>query len=140
MVDNILKEGEEVGHGSDGDDPDLSGDEVKTPVFVIKRETAANTEESKEADSMVNNAMMSDNQDQLLVDEDEKSGEEDELFVQEEYDLANNLDQIVTRLDTFDEYRHFRDLARQCHAQNATQFQALVAEGLVSDRQRDYLK
>ena len=132
MVDNILKEGDEVGHGSDGDDPDLSGDEVKTPIFVIKRDTAASAEESKDADSLANNAMM-DHQEQF-VDEDEKSGEEDELFVQEEYDLANNLDQIVTRLDAFDEYRHFRDLARQCHAQNATQFQALVAEGLVSDR------
>ena len=50
MVDNILKEGEEVGHGSDDDDPDLSGDEVKTPIFVIKRETTATTvEESKDA-------------------------------------------------------------------------------------------
>lgn len=31
-------------------------------------------------------------------DEDIDSEEENELFVQEEYDLANNLDQIVTRM------------------------------------------
>lgn len=47
---------------------------------------------------------------------------------------------MVTRLDTFDEYKHVRELARQCHSQNATDFQALVAEGLVSDKQREYLK
>ena len=59
MVDNILKEGEEVGHGSDGDDPDLSGDEVKTPVFVIKRETAAaDQEESKDAGQLEANSSM----------------------------------------------------------------------------------
>lgn len=49
MVDNILKDSEEVGHGSDGEDPDLSGDEVKTPIFVIKRDQ----EESKESTQMV---------------------------------------------------------------------------------------
>jgi len=37
MVDNILKEGQEVGY-SDGEEAELSGDEVKTPVFVIKRD------------------------------------------------------------------------------------------------------
>ena len=38
MVDNILKDSDEVGYGSDEEnDPDLSGDEVKTPIFVIKR-------------------------------------------------------------------------------------------------------
>jgi len=36
MVDNILGEGQEVGISS-GEDGDLSGDEVKTPIFVIKR-------------------------------------------------------------------------------------------------------
>ena len=29
MVDNILREGEEVGHSSGEDDGDLSGDEIK---------------------------------------------------------------------------------------------------------------
>ena len=43
--------------------------------------------------------------------ENERSAEE-EMFVQEEYDLANNLEQIVSKLDSFDEYRHFRELAR----------------------------
>ncbi len=37
MVDNILKEGHEVGFSS-GDDGDLSGDETKTPIFVIKKD------------------------------------------------------------------------------------------------------
>ena len=47
-------------------------------LIVIKRDL----EESKESTLMVE-----DDQ----IDEEEKS-EEDELFVQEEYDLANNLD------------------------------------------------
>ena len=47
---------------------------------------------------------------------------------------------MVTRLDTFDEYKHVRELARQCHSQNPSDFQALVADGLVSEKQRDYLK
>lgn len=82
MVDNILKDSEEVGHGSDGEDPDLSGDEVKTPIFVIKRDQ----EESKESTQMAE-------YDQQVVDnEDYEEEEEDQLFVQEEYDLANNLD------------------------------------------------
>jgi len=38
-----------------------------------------------------------------------------DLFVQEEYDLAANLDQMITRMDTFDEYKHFTDLAKLCH-------------------------
>ena len=37
MVDNILKDSEEVGHSDD--DGSLSGDEIKTPIFVIKRDT-----------------------------------------------------------------------------------------------------
>lgn len=74
MVDNILREGDEVGFSS-GDDGDLSGDEVKTPLFVIKRDPSA--EESKDA----------------MVDEgDVESDEDGEVFVQEEYDLANNID------------------------------------------------
>ena len=65
MVDNILRDSEEVGYGSDADDPDLSGDEVKTPIFVIKRDN----EESKEANQMVDE-----------MDGDDRS-EEDDLFV-----------------------------------------------------------
>jgi len=37
MVDNILQEGQEVGFSS-GEDGDLSGDEVKAPIFVIKKD------------------------------------------------------------------------------------------------------
>ena len=46
MVDNILREGEEVGLSSAEEDGDLSGDEIKTPIFVIKRGEEAATEES----------------------------------------------------------------------------------------------
>ena len=46
----------------------------------------------------------------------------------------------MSKLDAFDEYRHFRELARQYHTENAAQFQALVAEGLIYDKQKDYLK
>ena len=67
MVDQILlEEGQEVGYSS-GDD-DLSGDEVKTPIFTIKR--GENAEESKDGDGM-----MEDD------DEGENSEEEAELFV-----------------------------------------------------------
>ena len=67
MVDQILlEEGQEVGYSS-GDD-DLSGDEVKTPIFTIKR--GENTEESKDGDGV-----MEDD------DEGDNSEEEAELFV-----------------------------------------------------------
>ena len=67
MVDQILlEEGQEVGYSS-GDD-DLSGDEVKTPIFTIKR--GENAEESKDGDGM-----MEDD------DEGDNSEEEAELFV-----------------------------------------------------------
>jgi len=51
-------------------------------------------------------------------DEDIDSEEENELFVQEEYDLANNLDQIVTRMNKFDEYKYVREKATACHGSN----------------------
>ena len=67
MVDQILlEEGQEVGYSS-GDD-DLSGDEVKTPIFTIKR--GENAEESKDGDGV-----MEDD------DEGDNSDEEAELFV-----------------------------------------------------------
>ena len=67
MVDQILlEEGQEVGYSS-GDD-DLSGDEVKTPIFTIKR--GENAEESKDGDGV-----MEDD------DEGDNSEEEAELFV-----------------------------------------------------------
>ena len=67
MVDQILlEEGQEVGYSS-GDD-DLSGDEVKTPIFTIKR--GENAEESKDGDGM-----MEDD------DEGDNSEDEAELFV-----------------------------------------------------------
>ena len=68
MVDQILlEEGQEVGYSS-GDD-DLSGDEVKTPIFTIKRGENA-TEETKDGDGM-----MEDD------DDGDNSDEEAELFV-----------------------------------------------------------
>ena len=45
----------------------------------------------------------------------DSEGEAAEFFVQEEYDLANNFDQMMSRMDTFDEYKHLRDQATQCH-------------------------
>lgn len=41
MVDNILQEGAEVGYSSGDNDADLSGDDVKTPIFVIKKDNPA---------------------------------------------------------------------------------------------------
>ena len=67
MVDQILlEEGQEVGYSS-GDD-DLSGDEVKTPIFTIKR--GDNAEETKDEDGMMDDD-----------DDGENSDEEAELFV-----------------------------------------------------------
>jgi len=88
MVDNILREGQEVGFSS-GDDGDLSGDEIHTPLFVIKTEAATDA----------------------VVDEggDDYGDEDGDIFVQEEYDLANNVDQMITRLSQFDEYSHLRE-------------------------------
>ena len=69
MVDQILlQEGQEVGYSS-GDDDDLSGDEVKTPIFTIKRGENA-VEESKDGDGMMDDD-----------DEGDNSDEEAELFV-----------------------------------------------------------
>lgn len=127
MVDNILQEGQEVGFSS-GEDGDLSGDEVKAPIFVIKKDQ----EESKEP-SGAGTASMED-------DEDIDSEEANELFVQEEYDLANNLDQIVTRMQQFDEYKFIREKATACHQSNFNFFQSIVNEGLSTPKQRDYLK
>ena len=45
MVDNILKDSHEVGNSS-AEEAELSGDEIKTPVFVIKRDGG---EEAKNA-------------------------------------------------------------------------------------------
>jgi len=60
--------------------------------------------------------------------------------VQEEYDLANNIDQMSTRLDSFDEYRYLKEKASQCHLYDANMFQNLVNEGLGTPRQKEYLK
>ena len=46
MVDNILQEGSEVGYSSAEECGDLSGDENKQPIFVIKRGNDA--EETKD--------------------------------------------------------------------------------------------
>ena len=103
MVDNILREGDEVGFSS-GDDGDLSGDDIKRPLFVIKRDTDA-LEETKEEmiDDMVDDKV-------------------DEHFVQEEYDLANNVDQMQSRLDQFDEYKHLRNKITEFHSADASAF------------------
>lgn len=56
-------------------------------------------------------------------DEDyDSEAENNETFVQDEYDLANSLDQMVTRLDQFDEYKHLRDKVTQCHQSNPSYF------------------
>ena len=51
MVDNILQEGQEVGFSS-GEDGDLSGDEVKAPIFVIKKDQEESKERNNGATSM----------------------------------------------------------------------------------------
>ena len=130
MVDNILKDSEEV---CGSDDDDLSGDEIKTPIFVITKTQA-------------DNAMNRDQNPESHVNEDMEDDEEaftdklDELFVQEEYDLAANLDMIVSRIDTFDEFKFFADTARQYHQQNPQIFQDMVKAGLQSEKQQAYLK
>ena len=91
MVDNILREGaEEVGHSSDDNEPDLSGDELKTPIFVIKRSADEESKDPQQQRSASNNKMALDDEDAEF--ENERSAEEEEMFVQEEYDLANNLE------------------------------------------------
>ena len=60
--------------------------------------------------------------------------------MQEEYNLASNLDQMVSRMDSFDEFRHLRDRATDCHQNNPSLFAALVNEGLVASKQKEYLK
>ena len=77
----------------------------------------------------------------MIDDEDVDSDPENsEVFVQDEYDLANSVDQMVTRLDQFDEYKHLRDKVTQCHQSNPSYFQALINEGLTTAKQREYLK
>lgn len=62
MVDNILKDSHEVGYSS-GEEAELSGDEIKTPVFVIKRDGG---EEAKNA---------------TMLDDDERDYSDEELFI-----------------------------------------------------------
>ena len=83
MVDNILSEGFEVGYDSADDAGDLSGDEIKAPVFVIKQDGGP-AEDMKVDDD--------DNQMDLLDEGGSDEEAADDFFVQEEYDLANNLD------------------------------------------------
>jgi len=127
MVDNILKDSEEV---AGSDDEDLSGDENKTPIFVITK-TAADNAMNREANP--EELDMDDEAEELLNDE-------DALFVQEEYDLAANLDMISSRLDSFDEFKFFADSARQYHQENAQYFQEMVTTGLQTEKQKAYLK
>ena len=102
MVDNILKDSEEI---AGSDDEDLSGDENKTPIFVITK-TAA--------DGAMNRA---GNPEEMDMDDEAEDllNDEEALFVQEEYDLAANLDMITSRLHSFDEFKFFADSARQYH-------------------------
>jgi len=104
MVDNILRDSEEVGHGSEAGDSDLSGDEVKTPIFVIQRDNQA----AQMIDESATGQQMADGEEEKSEDEDDRYPQ----FVQEEYDLANNLEQMITRLDSFDEYKHVRELVK----------------------------
>ena len=81
MVDKILKDSGEV-YGSD--DEDLSGDEIKTPIFVItntQAENAANRDNCGLNEEM-DNEEMNENQENELIEN------EEQVFVQEEYDLA----------------------------------------------------
>ena len=83
MVDNVLQEGQEKGFSSD-EAGDLSGDEVKTPIFVIQ---SSNEEERK---------------DEGMEGDQAEESEDDDVagfFVQDEYNLANSLDQMITRID-----------------------------------------
>ena len=83
MVDNILKDSGEV-HGSD--DEDLSGDEIKSPIFVITKVAADNAANRNNVDSesMNLNEDMDDGQEELME-------KEDESFVQEEVSLKMSL-------------------------------------------------
>ena len=95
MVDNILKDSEEI-YGDD----ELSGDDNnvnnKEPVFKIER---------------------IDNGQEMVMDGDDlddggpgvKYEDESNLFTQEEYDLANSVDMVVSKLSTFDEYKYFSE-------------------------------
>ena len=128
MVDNILKDSKEV---AGSDDEDLSGDENKTPVFVITK---------VDADKAMNSAQSNPEEMDMDEEAEELLNEEDALFVQEEYDLAANLDMITSRLHSFDEFKFFADSARQYHAENAQYFQEMVTTGLNTERQKEYLK
>ena len=77
MVDNILKDGHEVGFSS-GDDGDLSGDETKAPIFVIKKDQ----EETKD-DSAMGGVTREDENDHISDEHggDYSEDEENELFV-----------------------------------------------------------
>ena len=76
---------------------------------MIKRDPSSNKpEETKDA--------MNDDEDY------DSEAENNDTFVQDEYDLANSLDQMVTRLDQFDEYKHLRDKVTQCHQRNPCYF------------------
>ena len=79
------------------DDDELSGDDIKGPVFMITR-AGANPEAAMETDDKDEEGLTEDNS---------------EHFVQEEFDLAQNLDQIVSNLDSFDEFRFFAESVRQ---------------------------
>jgi hypothetical protein len=70
MVDNILRDSEEI-----NDDDELSGDDVKQPIFMITRngQNPNNPEQEMETEEQEVEDLM-DNQ--------------NEQFVQEEYDLA----------------------------------------------------
>ena len=91
-VNNILRDSEEV-----MDDDELSGDDIKGPIFMITR-TGANPEVTMETDEKDEEGLIEENNEQ---------------FVQEEYDLAQNLDQIVSNLDGLDEFRFFAETVRQ---------------------------
>ena len=84
IVDNILKDSGEV-YGSD--DEDLSGDEIKSPVFVITKVAAENAA-NRNMEDPENIPDMTDEMEQN--DEEEIMGEEDKLFVQEEVSHFNN--------------------------------------------------
>lgn len=77
MVDNILKDSAEVGFSSGDDDADLSGDDVKTPIFVIKKDRLEEAANQMEEDAEIDG-------------DGDSAAEEDygECYVQEEFGLA----------------------------------------------------
>ena len=129
MVDSILAKKE-----TDSDD-ELSGDEYKKPIFQITtvNDNTMQEEETKEPDS--NTTMAGQEQ---VSDQTEPDDFNDEVAnSQYEYDLETTMGQVVTRLDSVDEYDFFCGAIRQA---NPEYTQHLITHGLQTPTLRTYLK